>query len=123
MIRITNKHLGWLIIIVILFIPWFPVVFGNIPAFPNNPHDFSWLETLRGVETMIVCLISVLGALYGIGRLLSDDLFGFTIKLPRKMVPDNKRDRELFLKLGKLDQHDPEWHRIYNELNSRGRWG
>lgn len=131
---ITNQHVGWSILVIILLIPWVPVVFYGAEVFP---YTTSWYVAIgvfmRLIETIVAGLLGALIAIaiivqpfFWISELISGEReFTWHINLPKfnGKSPKHSRDHALFLKLGTLDQNSPEWLEIYNDLNRRGKWG
>lgn len=122
---ITNKHLGWGILLLILL---YPVYYCAIHL--GLKHWWHGELTAWGTINALIFLIelvaaglsTIIGIVVLIAKLLTDDInFEWEIELPRKKKPVINRDD--FLKLGKLDQDSPEWKEIYNKLDKKGQWG
>lgn len=126
---ITNKHVGWGIVILLLLAPWFPVlfgqgVFGEIVQRSYGPfRETTVMGTIRGLEVIFGGIAAVIATGRFVGRLFDGDIeFEWKVPLGRK---EHSKDhtKALLHKLHELPQDSKEWEYIYNELDKKGQWG
>ncbi len=125
---LTNRHVGWGIIILAILAPWIPVLFGQqvFPIEGQLGSEIPILSWVRGVEVFGGGIVAIgLILFFGIhwtSALLSDDI-EFKWRIPLSRTKPKTNDKELFLKLHELPQGSKEWEQVYSELDKKGTWG
>lgn len=126
---INNRHVGIFILIQLILIPFtYQFIAGEWFMFDDTKVN-SFLEmvlTILGwLELGIIGLFGAVFIVGGTGTLIQallEDEITFEWRIGGKKRPKTD-ERDLFIKLGQLDQDSPEWKQIYNELDKKGKWG
>ena len=99
---ITNKHVGWAIVITVLASPWIAGLF--VPFHPLTPGYPTFWEGMARVEIIVTVLAVFIGFLFlTLAWIVGEVKFEWHINLPKrkkKALPSHSD----FLKLGTLDQ-------------------
>lgn len=120
---ITNKHVGWGIVITIALLPWIAVLLGA-PMLNESKTQFSGIGTVCAVEIEIAGIAAIISFIVWLWELITGDReFEWHINLPKRKQRAPANIREDFLKLGTLDEDSREWQEIYKRLNNKGQWG
>lgn len=116
---ITNKHVGWIIILILLLFPFFYMLLAS-----NTPE---WVAYWAAMSLLLGICAGAVALFWTLLRLFDDDIeFKWHIPIDKwfgrkKLSKDHTR--ELFLKLHELPQDSKEWETVYNELDKKGQWG
>jgi hypothetical protein len=120
---ITNKHVGWGIIILLVLSPLIAVLLGA-PIYIGTTKNCTGIGLACYVEITVAALVAIIWFLVWIVELIVGDReFEWHINLPKRKQRAPANIREDFLKLGTLDEDSREWQEIYKRLNNKGQWG
>jgi hypothetical protein len=121
---ITNKHVGWSIVLLITLTPWVFLLTGTSGVQADG--DINFLGVLIVLETLVAAVLTVGGIIHTLCRLLDEDHFDpiefeWTIRLPQRH--EKPKIKEKLIRFGQLSKDDPEYDELYSELKSKGVFG